>query len=349
MPSHLGGAAAKFTGGLLLFPSYHSTWSRLLRYSSSSSLFLLPACGGSRSRRYHLHGSDVCGGAGLSVVTTSRRCKGDYGFNVFHNSNPQHGGSYARHERRMREDEVEDFLKSVKGWLPVWDTPAPSTTPRYYATTGGEKTSEETVSNLKSNTVNVENNNTNTNTSTTGSSHTHRTSVSDKNHENTNPTEGDDSPPTASMLTFGDEAIMKTFRFPEYKDAYLFMGRLWAFCYGSDKYPHVVWNHTEITVYLYSPSFKGLSKREARLAAFLNDQFNMFRKSAKQRERVWNGVVQRATVEEVVGEEVRRRLAEREAQRRRRVDEAVSGPRRWEDLLSATATSSSSSSSTTTA
>lgn len=126
---------------------------------------------------------------------------------------------------------------------------------------------------------------------------------------------------------------MKTFAFKTYGDAYLFMGRLWAFCYSSDKYPHVTWNEKEITVYLYSPSFKGLSKREARVAAFLNDQYNMLKKSQLQREKVVSGVIAQATVEDMVGEEVKKHLAAREEERQRLVSEAVGGPVTWKELL----------------
>lgn len=223
---------------------------------------------------------EAVGRQGCALLSTTRG-KGDYGFNVFHNSNPQHGGSYARHERRMREDEVADFFKSVKGWKLVWGE--------------AEGEIEEALTSDAS-----------------GSA-----------------TEG----PTASRLHLGDEAIMKTFTFATYEDAYRFMGRLWAFCYAADKYPHVKWEHTSITVYLYSPSFKGLSKREARVAAFLNDQFNMFKKSAKQQQKVLEGVVQHATVEEIMGKSVKQALEKREALRRAPLDEAGSAPKRWEELL----------------
>lgn len=244
----------------------------------------------------------------LGTLCFPSRCKGDYGFNVFHNSNPQHGGSYARHERRMRDEEVEDFLKSVKGWVPVWSSDATITTTTTAMSATGMSTTVRDGEGASSHSLSL-----------------HRsdpTSATEK-----------DLPPDPSPLQFGDEAIMKTFTFTEYKDAYQFMGRLWAFCYGSDKYPHVVWKEKDITVYLYSPSFKGLSKREARVAAFLNDQFNMLKKSAIQREKVKEGVVRKATVEEMMGEAVRRALEEREARRGAPVKEVMTGPQRWERLL----------------
>jgi pterin-4a-carbinolamine dehydratase len=212
-----------------------------------------------------------------------RMGKGDYGFNVFHNSNPQHGGSYARHERRMRDDEVEDFLKSVKHWTPVYEDVAEND--RVDSEDGREADVAE--------------------------------------------------PPTASPLRMGEEAIMRTFTFDNFRDAYLFMGRVWAFCYGSDKYPHLTWEGTSITVYLYSPSFRGLSKREARVAAFLNDQYNMARKSKQQQRRIVDGIVQNAAVEEMVGHEVAQALARRHARRTAPLREVVEGPLKWSTCLAA--------------
>lgn len=156
------------------------------------------------------------------ALTTCVRTKGDFGFNVFHNSNPQHGGAYARHERRMRDDEFEDFLLSVKGW--------------------------------------------------------------------------DHDP--------DDQSIWRSFYFESMEEAYLFMGRLYAFCYGSDKYPHITWEGTRIDVYLYSPSFKGLSKREARVAAFLNDQVNMLKKAKLQRDKLME-LAKESAVESQFGDGVR--------------------------------------------
>ncbi|EPY32771.1 hypothetical protein STCU_02666 [Strigomonas culicis] len=211
-----------------------------------------------------------------AVAVAGRRTKGDYGFNVFHNSNPQHGGSYARHERRMREDEVEDFLKSVKGWRPFFGTASEGPA-------GGAEA---------------------------------------------------DRAPAPSTLRMGEEAIVRCFTFATYEEAYLFMGRLWAFCYGSDKYPHVTWDDRAITVALYSPSFRGLSKREARVAAFLNDQYNMFRKSRQQQERVLEGVARKARVEEVLGPEaVAAALATRQEQRHAPLPEVTHGVTHWDTLI----------------
>ncbi|CBZ24340.1 conserved hypothetical protein [Leishmania mexicana MHOM/GT/2001/U1103] len=215
-------------------------------------------------------------------LTTQRAQKGDYGFNVFHNSNPQHGGSYARHERRMREDEVEDFLKSVKHWRPVYEDVADS----------------DLVDDAQSS----------SSLSTSASSA---------------------EPPMPRFAHMGEEAIMRTFHFEAFREAYLFMGRVWAFCYGSDKYPHVTWEGTAITVYLYSPSFRGLSKREARVAAFLNDQYNMIRKSKWQQRRIVDGIVRKTAVEELLGEEVAAHLAHRETLRTAPLQEVKDGPRSW--------------------
>ncbi|GET86440.1 hypothetical protein, conserved [Leishmania tarentolae] len=220
-----------------------------------------------------------------STLNTQRAHKGDYGFNVFHNSNPQHGGSYARHERRMREEEVEDFLKSVKHWLPVYEDVA-----------DGDLVDE-------------------------GQSSSSSTSASAA------------EPPLPRLAHMGEEAIMRTFRFETFREAYLFMGRVWAFCYGSDKYPHVTWEGTAITVYLYSPSFRGLSKREARVAAFLNDQYNMLRKSKWQQRRIVDGIVREAAVEKLFGEEVAAHLAHRQSLRTAPLQEMKDGPRRWRSAI----------------
>ncbi|ORC86832.1 uncharacterized protein TM35_000251280 [Trypanosoma theileri] len=208
-------------------------------------------------------------------LLVSYRGKGDYGFNVFHNSNPQHGGSYARHERRMRDDELEDFLKSVKGWVPVDESVARSSTSK----------------------------------------------------------EMEEGPSPLTIFT-GEEALKREFVFSEFRDAYLFMGRFWAFCYGSDKYPHVVWNETHITVYLYSPSFRGISKREARIAAFLNDQYNMFKKSKRQQNQLLSGVVKPAKVEQLIGDSVSKVLERREVDRHKPLVEKVKGTvSAWEKLI----------------
>jgi pterin-4a-carbinolamine dehydratase len=140
----------------------------------------------------------VC--AWLPVVNHLGRFKGDYGMNVLHHGNPQHGAAYAQMEKKMSDEEVEDFLKSVKGWKHDGET----------------------------------------------------------------------------------DMIAKTFKFETFALAYDFMGRLFAFCWHSDKYPPISWQGKAVTVELYSPKFKGISKREARIAAFCNDQFNIQKKSKKQ-------------------------------------------------------------------
>ncbi|KAH9584081.1 Pterin 4 alpha carbinolamine dehydratase [Trypanosoma melophagium] len=231
-----------------------------------------------RFRRCFLSSCIPYGDPFYHSLLVSYREKGDYGFNVFHNSNPQHGGSYARHERRMRDDELEDFLKSVKGWVPVDE---------FVAREG------------------------------TGA--------------------GVEEGPSALTIFTGEEALKREFDFPNFRDAYLFMGRFWAFCYGSDKYPHVVWEGTRITVYLYSPSFRGISKREARIAAFLNDQYNMFKKSKRQQEQLLNGVVKPAKVERLMGDSVTEVLQRREEDRHRPLMEKVKGTASvWESLIDET-------------
>ncbi|KAG5484953.1 hypothetical protein LSCM1_07029 [Leishmania martiniquensis] len=231
-----------------------------------------------------------------TALATQRACKGDYGFNVFHNSNPQHGGSYARHERRMREDEVEDFLKSVKHWRPVYEDVADGDL-------AGAARVVEPGDGAAAN----------------ASSPPAFASATE--------------PPTPSPSRMGEEAIMRVFHFETFREAYLFMGRLWAFCYGTDKYPHVTWEGTAITVYLYSPSFRGLSKREARVAAFLNDQYNMTRKSKWQQRRIVEGIVRRATVEELLGEEVAAHLVHRQTLRSAPLQEMKDGLRSWRSAI----------------
>lgn len=74
-------------------------------------------------------------------------------------------------------------------------------------------------------------------------------------------------------------AIHRTFEFSNYKLAYEWMGRLFAYTYVSDKYPKLHWKGTSIEVTVYSGRFHGISRREARLAAFMNDHFNLLRKA----------------------------------------------------------------------
>lgn len=191
-------------------------------------------------RHWHRH---------LVAIIACCRQKGDYGFNNFHNSNPQHGGSYGRHERRLRDDEFEDFLKSVKGW--------------------------------------------------------------------------DHDPDT--------HTIWRSFYFDTFDDAYLYMGKLYAFCYGTDKYPHVTWDNTRIDVSLYSPSFKGLSKREARIAAFMNDHYNIMKKSKLQSSKLIE-IANESPLEAMFGAGVRAELEARKAEREKPIPEAKS-VHSWKKLM----------------
>lgn len=82
-------------------------------------------------------------------------------------------------------------------------------------------------------------------------------------------------------------AIHRTFEFASYKLAYEWMGRLFAYAYVSDKYPKLHWKGTSIEVTIYSGRFHGITRREARLAAFMNDHFNLLRKAfAAQKEHL---------------------------------------------------------------
>ena len=188
---------------------------------------------------------------GRVVLATAQRSRGDFGFNVFHNSNPQHGGAYTRFERRMSDDEFEDFLSSVKGWEADMDT----------------------------------------------------------------------------------QAISKKFTFDQFDDAYRFVGRLYAFCYGLDKFPPVKWTDEgkSIEVSLYSPTYKGLSKREAKVAAFMNDHYNMLKKAKLQQSRMLE-MGKESHVSSLVGKAVEEELAKINAQRVP-VPEATAGRRVWDELI----------------
>lgn len=258
-----------------------------------------------------------------SVLYVSQRAKGDYGFNVFHNSNPQHGASYARHERRMRDDEVEDFMKSVKGWVLVREALA--------AQREDEKAENEAWARRLPQSQRAEEE------GSAAPSATAPTEGSRPHEEGGAVGAEGDEPPEPSPLKLGEEAIQRTYHFSTFGEAYLFMGRFWAFCYGTDKYPPVTWDGCNITVYLYSPSFHGLSKREARVAAFLNDQYNMLKRSRSQQERVLDGVAKKAAIEELLGEAVRREMAERHAARTAPLPEAsADGLVDWEELMAET-------------
>eukprot|EP00759_Apiculatamorpha_spiralis_P021608 PhF_6_TR26294/c0_g1_i1/m.37692 len=51
------------------------------------------------------------------MFRSSRRfLKGDMMWTTFHDGNPQWGAPYSSQDRRLRDDEVADFMKSVKGW-----------------------------------------------------------------------------------------------------------------------------------------------------------------------------------------------------------------------------------------
>ena len=139
-----------------------------------------------------------------AMLRLSRRLlKGDMTFNVLHDCNPQIGAPYDTQDRVMKEDEIQDFLKSVRGW---------------------------------------------------------------------------------TVLPSG--AITRSYDFDEYMLAYEWMGRVMAFGFTSDKYPRLHWEGTKITATVYSGHFKGLSHKEARLAAFMNDHWNMIRKAGEGREEL---------------------------------------------------------------
>ena len=136
-----------------------------------------------------------------------RRCrwalKGEFAANVFHDSNPEIGAPYTTDDRKMRDDEFEDFLKSVKGW----------------------------------------------------------------------------------HLDKRSGAIERTFVFPTPTMAHQFMGRVFAFSYFSDRYARVRWHKDKVYAKLYSGQFNGITKLEARLAAFMSDQYNLLRKATAQQDR----------------------------------------------------------------
>ncbi len=120
-----------------------------------------------------------------------------------HDCNPESGGPYSVNDRKMREDEFEDFLKSVKGW---------------------------------------------------------------------------ERQPSG--------ALSKTFTFPDPMMLYQFMGRLTAFSFYCEKYPKVQVHKNKLTATVYSATFKGITSHEAKLAAFMNDHFNLMTKAQQQRERM---------------------------------------------------------------
>ncbi len=130
-----------------------------------------------------------------------RLLKGDYCHVFIHDGNPQTGAPYNEHDRKMKDEEFEDFLKSVRGW---------------------------------------------------------------------------------TQLPSG--AIEKRFVFDTPRFAYDWMGRVMGFCYLSDKYGKITWFGNVVDVTIYSARFHGLSMREARLAAFMNDQANLIKRADQQRD-----------------------------------------------------------------
>eukprot|EP00672_Neobodo_designis_P020048 CAMPEP_0174831190 /NCGR_PEP_ID=MMETSP1114-20130205/2960_1 /TAXON_ID=312471 /ORGANISM="Neobodo designis, Strain CCAP 1951/1" /LENGTH=160 /DNA_ID=CAMNT_0016065011 /DNA_START=140 /DNA_END=618 /DNA_ORIENTATION=- len=81
-------------------------------------------------------------------------------------------------------------------------------------------------------------------------------------------------------------AITRSYKFADFMLAYEWMGRVLAFGYASTKYPRLKWEGTTISATVYSGHFKGLSHKEARLAAFMNDQANLIRKAGEGREEL---------------------------------------------------------------
>ncbi len=162
--------------------------------------------GGGGVRKY-------CTREGMMWRISRRLLKGDFASTFFHDNNPQHGSPYNVTERRMHDDEFQDFLASVTGW---------------------------------------------------------------------------------TVLENG--AIQRVFQFEENSQAYAFMGRLMAFSCVSDKYSQLTWEGTRISARIYSPKFHGLTFQEARLAAFMNDQFHLLRKANAQK-KVLSAMVHRSRTE----------------------------------------------------
>eukprot|EP00760_Papus_ankaliazontas_P033994 PhM_4_TR6835/c0_g1_i1/m.86801 len=135
-----------------------------------------------------------------------RRCrpfrKGDMNWVTFHDANPQYGAPYGQHDRKMRDDEVVDFLKSVKNWR---QEPNGAITRKYVF-------------------------------------------------------------PTTSML-------------------YEWLGRVMAFANWTDKYPNMTIQGTSVEVVIFSGRFQGLTKKEAQLAALMNDQAHMLKKMIAMQEK----------------------------------------------------------------
>lgn len=182
-----------------------------------------------------------------STLSSSFRTRGDFGFNHIHSSNPQHGGSYARHDRALSDEEIEDFHKSVKGWSRDADT----------------------------------------------------------------------------------NAIWRSVYFDTFGEAYRFMGRLYAFCYCSDRYPPITWEGTRIDIQLFSPTFKGLSRSEARVAAFINDQLNMVKKGNQQRNKLLE-LVEKSSVTQFVKSDAEMKG---QVQEPSPIPEAKGNLRTWKHLM----------------
>lgn len=125
--------------------------------------------------------------------------KGDFAAVFFHDNNPQNGAPYNEHDRKLRDDELDDFMKSVKGWRRL-----------------------------------------------------------------------------------DNGAITRSFRFDKRAYAYEWMGRVLGFTYLSEKYPKITWQGNAVDVVIYSARFHGLSVKEARVAAFMNDQAFLIKKADAQ-------------------------------------------------------------------
>ena len=127
--------------------------------------------------------------------------KGDLSWVHLHDGNPQWGAPYSQNDRKMRDDEFADFLKSVKGW-----------------------------------------------------------NVDEKG------------------------AMTKSFIFQNSQMTYEWMSRVMAFAWWTDKYPELTLTGNTATCRVYSGRFQGITHKEARLVAFLNDQAFMLKKIQKMSE-----------------------------------------------------------------
>lgn len=71
---------------------------------------------------------------------------------------------------------------------------------------------------------------------------------------------------TAWVMTDGNDALVRTFTFPHFVDAFMFITRVGIHAEVMQQYPHIVLDHRAVTLTLHDAHLKTLTKDNFELA-----------------------------------------------------------------------------------